>query len=119
MRFCQHSKTIVSCGRPVLTRRELLQQVGWLAAAAALSLEARLAGQSPGPAISPVMARLSAYMSEARSRALPAEVIEKAKHHILDTIAAMISGAELPPGRAAIAFAREYRGAQVATVAGA
>jgi 2-methylcitrate dehydratase PrpD len=62
------------------------------------------------------MTRLSAYMSEARSRALPAEVIEKAKHHILDTIAAMISGADLPPGRAAIAFARDYSGAQVATV---
>jgi 2-methylcitrate dehydratase PrpD len=63
------------------------------------------------------MARLSAYMGEARSRTLPQEVVDKAKHHILDTIGAMISGADLPPGRAAISFAREYRGAQVATVA--
>ena len=49
--------------------------------------------------VSPVMARLSAYMSEARNLAPPADVVEKAKHHILDTFAAMISGAELPPSR--------------------
>jgi 2-methylcitrate dehydratase PrpD len=57
-------------------------------------------------------------MSEARGRALPEEVIEKAKHHILDTFAAMISGAELPPGRAAIQFARSYGGEKAAAVAG-
>jgi 2-methylcitrate dehydratase PrpD len=68
-------------------------------------------------AISPVMARLSAYMSEARNRALPGPVLEKTKHHVLDTIAAMVSGAELPPGRAAIEFARGYGGKAVATVA--
>jgi len=118
MRFGQQAKTKVSCGRPVLTRRDLLRQAGWLVAAGALSPLAKLGGQAPDNAVSPVMARLSAYMSEARSRALPAEVVEKAKHHILDTIAAMISGTGLPPGRAAIAFAREYRGAPVATVAG-
>jgi 2-methylcitrate dehydratase PrpD len=61
-------------------------------------------------AVSPVMARLSAYMSEARSRALPEQVLEKTKHHVLDTVAAMVSGAELPPGRAAIEFARGYGG---------
>ena len=59
---------------------------------------------------SPVMTRLSTYMSEAPAGALPADVIEKAKHHILDTFAAMISGSELPPGRAAIQFARAYGG---------
>ena len=32
-----------------------------------------------------VMTKLSIYMSEARERGLPAEVIEKVKHHILDT----------------------------------
>ena len=68
-------------------------------------------------AIGPVMARLSAYMSEAENRALPEAVLEKTKHHVLDTIAAMVSGAALPPGRAAIAFARGYGGKAVATVA--
>ncbi len=66
--------------------------------------------------VSPVMAKLSAYMSEARSRALPEEVIEKVKQHVLDTLAAMVSGSELPPGRKAIEFARAYGGEKVATV---
>jgi 2-methylcitrate dehydratase PrpD len=68
------------------------------------------------PPISPLMTTLSAYMSEAAGRKLPDEVIEKTKHLILDTLAAMISGAELPPGRFAIQFARAYRGDKVATV---
>jgi len=55
-------------------------------------------------------------MAEARSRALPSDVVEKAKHHILDTLAAIISGSELPPGRAAIQFVRAYGGKEVATV---
>jgi len=62
------------------------------------------------------MERLSAYMSEAGSRALPAEVVEKTKQHILDTLAAMVSGSELPPGRTALQFARAYGGREVATV---
>jgi len=33
-------------------------------------------------------------------------VVERTKHHILDTLAAMISGSRLPPGRLAIQFAR-------------
>jgi 2-methylcitrate dehydratase PrpD len=37
---------------------------------------------------------------------------------ILDTLAAMISGSELPPGRFAINFARAYKGNPIATVAG-
>jgi len=55
-------------------------------------------------------------MSETRSRALPDGVIEKAKHHILDTFAAMVSGSDLKPGREAIKFARAYGGEKVATV---
>jgi 2-methylcitrate dehydratase PrpD len=69
------------------------------------------------PAMSPVMAALSSYMSEAARRALPAEAVEKAKQHILDTLAAMVSGAELAPGRVAIQFARSHPGEKVATVA--
>src|SRR5260370_33524690 len=55
-------------------------------------------------------------MSEAAARALPDEVVEKAKQHILDTFAAMISGSELPPGRAALQFASAYGGKEIATV---
>jgi 2-methylcitrate dehydratase PrpD len=71
-----------------------------------------------GPEISPVMAALSTYMARARERPLPDAVIEKAKHHVLDTLAAMISGAELKPGRAAVSFAKGYGESQIATVVG-
>ena len=57
-------------------------------------------------------------MSGAADRALPDNVVEAAKHHILDTFAAMISGADLPPGLVALKFARAHTGEKVATVAG-
>jgi len=66
--------------------------------------------------VSPIMQQLSAYMSAAAARPLPENVVEKAKQHILDTFAAMISGSGLPPGRAALEFARAYGGKEVATV---
>jgi 2-methylcitrate dehydratase PrpD len=56
-----------------------------------------------------VMNELGAYMSEAASRPLPAEVLEKTKHHILDTLAAMISGSRLLPGERAFQFVETYR----------
>jgi len=68
-------------------------------------------------AASPVITKLSAYMSEAAGRALPEEAVEKTRHHILDTLAAMISGAGLAPGRVGIQFARAHAGEKVATVA--
>ena len=68
--------------------------------------------------VSPLMNTLSAYMAAAANRPLPEAVIEKAKHMILDTLAAMISGAQLPPGKFAIQFARAYGGEKIATVAG-
>jgi 2-methylcitrate dehydratase PrpD len=63
------------------------------------------------------MTKLSTFMAEAGNHPLPDAVVEKAKHMILDTFAAMISGSELPPGRFAIQFARAYGGPRVATVA--
>lgn len=68
--------------------------------------------------ISPVMATLSDYMAAAKDRALPPDVIEKTKHHILDTFAAMLSGSELPPGLAALALARAQAGRPSSTVVG-
>ena len=52
------------------------------------------------------MATLSTYMADAARRPLPDAVVEKTKHMILDTLAAVISGSELPPGQFAIKFAR-------------
>jgi 2-methylcitrate dehydratase PrpD len=107
--------------KAVLTRRALLELAGLtfattvipsgFAAGTAVASE-----QDAAQGVSPVMDKLSRYMSEASERALPDEVVEKAKHHILDTLAAMISGSEIRPGRAAIEFARAYGGKEVATV---
>ena len=64
------------------------------------------------------MSALSAYMSAAAARALPAEAEEHAKHHLLDTLASMVSGSELLPGQAAQRYLREHGGKGTATVAG-
>src|SRR5260370_20328886 len=78
----------------------------------------RVFAQGSGPAR--VMNALSTYMGAAPTRALPEEVTEHAKHHLLDTIAAMISGSELPPGQAAQRYIREHGGnGAVAVVASA
>lgn len=95
----------------LLTRRAALRRTGATLAAATISRA------WAAELTSPPMTRLSAYMSDASAHALPADVIEKAKHHILDTFAAMISGFQLPGGRAAIQFARAYGGSKIATVA--
>jgi 2-methylcitrate dehydratase PrpD len=97
-----------------LTRRRVLVR-GALAAGAALIPPFAVRAQPAGA----VMEALSRYMAAAKDRALPPDVVEKAKHHILDTFAAMISGSELPPGRAALALARAQAGRATATVIGA
>ena len=103
-----------------MTRRRLLKLSGGTAALAALSPiltnAAFFTFDEPAQGVSPVMQQLSAYMGAASTRALPGEVVEKAKQHILDTFAAMISGSGLPPGRGALEFARNYGGKEVATV---
>ncbi len=42
-----------------------------------------------------ITGQLGQYMAEAHSCDLPADVTRKAKNHILDTVAAMVSGASL------------------------
>jgi 2-methylcitrate dehydratase PrpD len=66
--------------------------------------------------ISPVMRRLSAYVASALRRPLPPAVVEKTKHHILDTLAAMVSGSRLGPGRKAIAYVKTLGGVKEACV---
>jgi 2-methylcitrate dehydratase PrpD len=68
--------------------------------------------------ISAPMRALSDYIARAPARALPAQVAEKARHHILDTLAAMVSGSRLAPGRAAITYVRGLGGTREASVAG-
>ena len=64
------------------------------------------------------MQTLAAYIAGARRRALPAVVTERAKHHLLDTLSAMLSGSRLLPGRRAIEFIKTQGGVSEATVIG-
>jgi 2-methylcitrate dehydratase PrpD len=66
--------------------------------------------------VSPVMQRLAIHIASASKKRLPPTVAEKTKHHILDTIAAMVSGARLPPGKQAISYARTRGGTKEACV---
>ena len=76
------------------------------------------ASKKSPPKISPLMHKLATYIVGARRRALPAAVTERAKHHLLDTIAAMLSGSKLLPGRRAIEFVATQGGVPEATVIG-
>ena len=77
-----------------------------------------LMSKQPGSQISPVMSQLSAYIASALRRSLPPAVIEKTKHHILDTLAAMISGSRLAPGMRAIGYVKTLGGVKEACVIG-
>jgi 2-methylcitrate dehydratase PrpD len=101
---------------PGLTRRSWMQRAALISAGMVLPRIAWATAQDASPGISPVMEKLSAYMAEARNRALPDNVVQETTHHILDTIAAMVSGSELPPGLMAIKFAQDYGGEKIATV---
>ena len=95
-----------------MNRRQLLKTVGGTLVGSMLP-RALLAAS---PNISPIMSALSNYMADAARRPLPDAVVEKTKHMILDTLAAAVSGSELPPGQFAINFARSYGGERTASV---
>ncbi len=63
-----------------------------------------------------ITGRLARYMVEARERSLPPDVAREARHRILDSLAAMVSGAHLKPGEMAIKYARAQGGVAEATV---
>jgi 2-methylcitrate dehydratase PrpD len=68
--------------------------------------------------VGPEMTALSGYMGAAGATPLPPNVAENAKHHVLDTLASMISGAQLGPGQAAQRFIRAHGGKGSCTIAG-
>jgi 2-methylcitrate dehydratase PrpD len=61
---------------------------------------------------------LATYIAGALDNPLPPEVDVKTRHHILDTIGAMITGSRLKPGEAAIKFVRSQGGTEESAVVG-
>ena len=86
------------------------------AAAMAAFSSVRAVAQPSG--VSPVMQTLGDYMAAAGSRPLPDEATEHAKHHLLDTLASIVSGSGLLPGQAAQRYIGAHGGKGVATIAG-
>jgi 2-methylcitrate dehydratase PrpD len=69
--------------------------------------------------ISPVMTALSDYIAGAADRPLPPDIAEKTRHHVLDTLAAIVSGSRLRAGKLAAAYVQRFAaGTQEATVIG-
>jgi len=64
------------------------------------------------------MRELSAYLARAARRKLPPAVAEKTRHHIADTLAAMVSGTRLAPGRMAVSYAKRLGGVKEACIPG-
>jgi 2-methylcitrate dehydratase PrpD len=71
-----------------------------------------------GSEISYESSALSEYIAGTPTRDLPPEVALKTKYHILDTIAAILSGSRLRAGRLATAYVESIGGKPEATVIG-
>jgi 2-methylcitrate dehydratase PrpD len=89
-------------------RRLLLQAAG--------STIASVMIPAPAFAASDLTGRLAGYMVASRERALPEQVLTAAKHRILDTVAAMVSGSAMTPGIMATRFIRTQGGAPDASI---
>src|SRR5258706_5610191 len=72
----------------------------------------------PGGSMAKIIDALVEYMLAARRVSLPAEVVLKGKSHLLDSLAAVVSGSTLKPGRLGLQHARELGGKEVCSVLG-
>lgn len=101
--------------------RRLLFKAGLASALASFPLRvmsAEEAAKAGDAAISSVMRHVSGYIVEAGRRTMPDAAIEATKQHLLDTLAAMVSGSRLPPGKLAIAYAKAQGGTPQASIPG-
>jgi 2-methylcitrate dehydratase PrpD len=65
---------------------------------------------TPQSIVSPIMHDLSEYIAHAIREPLPSEVAETTKIHLVDTVAAMVSGSQLLPGERALEYTRREGG---------
>lgn len=68
--------------------------------------------------VSPFTQQLSSYIAGALKTKLPPDVAERARLHLVDTLASMLSGSRQLPGKRAIAFVKPLGGAREAGVIG-
>jgi 2-methylcitrate dehydratase PrpD len=102
-----------------MQRRQILQSLGGLMTTTALRPSAgvlRPLVQEGAAPTADITGRLARYMVAARDRQLPPEVVQAAKHRILDTFGAIVSGARLKPGTMAINFVQAQGGMAEASV---
>jgi 2-methylcitrate dehydratase PrpD len=98
-------------------RRQALQSIAGLAASAALHpRSAHSARQETPRSTNDITGQLARYMVAARDKELPGEVALAAKHRILDTLGAIVSGAQLKPGEMAIQYIRAQGGTPEASI---
>ena len=102
----------------MMHRRQILQGMASMVAASALRpvAAAPTAVQEKSAPPNDVTARLARHMVAARDRPLPSEVVQAAKHRILDTFGAIVSGAQLKPGEMAIRYVQTLGGTSEASV---
>jgi len=67
---------------------------------------------------SSVIGEVSSYIYHSMDKEIPSEVVTKAKHHILDSLGAIVSGSTLKPGLQAIKYAHQQAGVKESTVIG-
>ena len=77
-----------------------------------------MSGKEDKPGPGPVIGALASYIAAAKDRPLPAEVAAKTGLHLLDTLAAIVSGSALRPGEIAAEYVRGLGGAQESVVIG-
>ena len=68
--------------------------------------------------VSALTNEVSIYIADARKRKLPAGIVERAKLHLVDTFAAMLSGTRLLPGKRGVAYVKSLGGRAEAGVIG-
>ncbi|MDR3537160.1 MAG: MmgE/PrpD family protein [Acetobacteraceae bacterium] len=110
--------------RLVPSRRRLLQGAGGLIAASALVANGAAGAATPdqnpskptAEAAPDLTGQLARYMVAARDGSLSPKVLQDAKHRVLDTLGAMVSGTRLRPGELAISFVRAQGGTPEASI---
>jgi 2-methylcitrate dehydratase PrpD len=101
-----------------LTRRRVLESGAGLLAAAALppAAAAGQAARETSAGAPDLTGRVARYMVAARQQPLPPDVLRETRHRVLDTVAAIVSGARLKPGEMAVRFVRSQGGTPEASV---